>query len=157
VKEQMNAIPNNGIGFGMLKYLSKDKSLISEMQRLPKPEIAFNYLGQFDDRTSAESSILPAQPTKGEERSPQNKRSYLIEITAAVVNGRLNMEWTYNSKMYKENTMLLLANAYLDEIKAIVNLVRSQKIDLRAKDYSDLGWNTQEVDDILSVINRMKE
>ncbi|MCU7493270.1 MAG: amino acid adenylation domain-containing protein [Ignavibacteria bacterium] len=157
VKEQMNAIPNNGIGFGMLKYLSKDKSLISEMQRLPKPEIAFNYLGQFDDRTSAESSILPAQPTKGEERSPHNKRSYLIEITAAVVNGRLNLEWTYNSKIYKENTMLLLANAYLEEIRAIVNLVRSQKIDLRAKDYSDLGWNTQEVDDILSVINRMKE
>ncbi|HEX2868126.1 MAG TPA: amino acid adenylation domain-containing protein, partial [Ignavibacteriales bacterium] len=157
VKSQLSSITNNGIGFGMLKYLSNDESVRSAMQLLPQPEISFNYLGQFGQSTSADSSILPVLLSRGLERDPNNKRIYQIEITAAVVNGRLEMEWSYNGKKYNENTILNLAGAYMEEIRSIVDFVKSQKIDLADKNFSDFGWNRQEVDNILSVINRMQE
>ncbi|MCU7495891.1 MAG: amino acid adenylation domain-containing protein [Ignavibacteria bacterium] len=158
VKEQLSLIPNHGIGFGVLKYLSKDESLRSGMRLLPSPEIAFNYLGQFEENPSLSgSSTMPVELSKGPERDPGNKRLYLIEITAAIVSGRLEVDWSYSSNIYKESTILELAGAYLEEIRAIVNLVKSQKIDLRAKDFSEFGWNQQEVNDILSVINGLKE
>ena len=46
VKEQLRAIPNKGIGYGVLKYLG-DATVRTESERHPVP-IAFNYLGQFD-------------------------------------------------------------------------------------------------------------
>ncbi|SMC29673.1 non-ribosomal peptide synthase domain TIGR01720, partial [Clostridium acidisoli DSM 12555] len=41
-KDSLRRIPNKGIGYGIIKYLSKDK-----MEFKLKPEICFNYLGQF--------------------------------------------------------------------------------------------------------------
>jgi non-ribosomal peptide synthase protein (TIGR01720 family) len=42
VKEQLNAIPDNGIGYGLRRYLH------GEFTDLPEPEVGFNYLGRFD-------------------------------------------------------------------------------------------------------------
>ncbi|PFJ14079.1 condensation domain-containing protein, partial [Bacillus cereus] len=44
VKEILRKIPNKGIGFGILKYLSKEKYLLNEQ----KAPISFNYLGELD-------------------------------------------------------------------------------------------------------------
>ncbi|MGE5431304.1 MAG: amino acid adenylation domain-containing protein, partial [Syntrophomonadaceae bacterium] len=157
VKEQLQHITNYGIGFGILKYLSTDESIRSGMSQLPKPEVSFNYLGQFDQNVSSASTIVPLRLNKGFERDPHNKRTYLIEVTSAVTNGSLNIEWSYSDKIFSEITIRNLANAYLEELRAIVNLVKSQEVDLRAKDFSEFGWDQQEVDNILSVINRQKE
>jgi amino acid adenylation domain-containing protein len=44
VKEQLRRIPQRGVGYGILRYLSGDKTLRS----WPEPAMVFNYLGQFD-------------------------------------------------------------------------------------------------------------
>lgn len=48
VKEQLRAIPNKGIGYGLLRYLSQDAEIASQLQAFPQAQISFNYLGQFD-------------------------------------------------------------------------------------------------------------
>ncbi|MGH9760645.1 MAG: condensation domain-containing protein, partial [Blastocatellia bacterium] len=52
VKEQLRRIPDNGIGYGILKYHSGDSSIASSVNGaqslLPQAEISFNYLGQLD-------------------------------------------------------------------------------------------------------------
>ena len=45
IKEQLQAVPANGIGYGMLRYLDTNRS--SELDQYPAPQIAFNYLGRF--------------------------------------------------------------------------------------------------------------
>ncbi|KAF6649084.1 condensation domain-containing protein, partial [Paenibacillus sp. EKM301P] len=45
VKEGLRRIPQKGIGYGMLRYLS---AACEQERFVTEPEISFNYLGQFD-------------------------------------------------------------------------------------------------------------
>ncbi|MEO0708679.1 MAG: hypothetical protein AAF050_23880, partial [Cyanobacteria bacterium J06649_5] len=47
IKEQLRQIPDKGIGYGMLRYLSDD-STQRTLAAFPPSEILFNYLGQRD-------------------------------------------------------------------------------------------------------------
>nr|WSY54834.1 amino acid adenylation domain-containing protein [Streptomyces sp. NBC_00886] len=54
VKEQLRAIPDKGIGYGLLRYLNPDTA--PTLAQLPAGQIGFNYLGRFtgtDPRASA--------------------------------------------------------------------------------------------------------
>ncbi|WFR74747.1 condensation domain-containing protein [Prescottella defluvii] len=44
VKEQLLAVPDHGIGYGLLRYLNEDTGPV--LRDLPEPQIAFNYLGR---------------------------------------------------------------------------------------------------------------
>ncbi len=48
VKEQLRAVPDNGIGYGMLRYLDPVGS--AELGSTPEPQISFNYLGRVGVR-----------------------------------------------------------------------------------------------------------
>ncbi|TYC20421.1 non-ribosomal peptide synthetase, partial [Micromonospora sp. MP36] len=45
VKEQLRAVPDNGIGYGLLRYLNPDTA--RQLTDRPAPQIGFNYLGRF--------------------------------------------------------------------------------------------------------------
>ncbi|MFD3743313.1 non-ribosomal peptide synthase/polyketide synthase [Nocardia sp. NPDC058633] len=45
VKEQLRAVPDKGIGFGMLRYLNPDTA--ADLRRFSAGQIGFNYLGRF--------------------------------------------------------------------------------------------------------------
>jgi amino acid adenylation domain-containing protein/non-ribosomal peptide synthase protein (TIGR01720 family) len=44
VKEQLLAVPDNGVGYGMLRYLNSETGVVLEKER--EPRIGFNYLGK---------------------------------------------------------------------------------------------------------------
>ncbi|MFC5157079.1 condensation domain-containing protein, partial [Streptomyces amakusaensis] len=56
VKEQVRAVPGDGLGYGVLRYLNPDAA--PELAALPSAQIGFNYLGRF-------SVSAPATPAKG--------------------------------------------------------------------------------------------
>ncbi|MFY2787139.1 amino acid adenylation domain-containing protein, partial [Rhodococcus sp. MALMAid1271] len=45
VKEQLLAVPDHGIGYGMLRYLDEDGA--AALRGFPAPQISFNYLGRY--------------------------------------------------------------------------------------------------------------
>ena len=69
-------MPNNGISYGILRYLNRQP----ELENFPQAAIRFNYLGQ-SDRLFAEDALLhPLSEAVGEMRSPKDKRPCAIEI-----------------------------------------------------------------------------
>jgi len=46
VKEQIRSVPNHGIGYGVLRYLSPHDDVREQLTRI-RPSVGFNYLGQF--------------------------------------------------------------------------------------------------------------
>ncbi|MEU2791021.1 amino acid adenylation domain-containing protein, partial [Streptomyces sp. NPDC007100] len=48
VKEQVRAVPGDGLGYGMLRYLNPETA--SALAGLPSAQVGFNYLGRFADR-----------------------------------------------------------------------------------------------------------
>jgi non-ribosomal peptide synthase protein (TIGR01720 family) len=60
VKEQVRAVPGNGLGFGLLRYLNDQTAPV--LARYPAPQIGFNYRGRFTT-TGPEGSTGPQTST----------------------------------------------------------------------------------------------
>ncbi|MFE2042882.1 amino acid adenylation domain-containing protein [Streptomyces sp. NPDC059477] len=58
VKEQIRAVPGDGLGHGLLRHLNPDTAPV--LAELPAPQIGFNYLGRFTAR--ARPGADPAIP-----------------------------------------------------------------------------------------------
>ncbi|WP_270171314.1 non-ribosomal peptide synthetase [Paenibacillus sp. SYP-B4298] len=123
VKELLSAMPNNGIGFGLLRYMS-DPMTREKLSHLPKPEISFNYLGQFRHPSASEEGNAwfgLAPEASGPVLDEANIRSYLLDINAMVSGGRFNMTWTYSLDLYEGRTVEQLANRYLRTLRSFIS------------------------------------
>ena len=84
VKEQLRQIPAHGIGFGILRFLSKEKNNFDSIR---EPDIIFNYLGQLDNTVIKGRLLKNAVESYGSCSHPKNKHSYSLEISAQIKNG----------------------------------------------------------------------
>lgn len=120
IKEQLGAVPNRGIGYGVLRYLSGDAEITSILQALPMAEVSFNYLGQFDWGMQAGSLFKLARESVGSERSSLGHRSHLLDINLIVVEGQLQLEWTYSNNFHYSTTIENLAQGYACVLRSLI-------------------------------------
>ena len=121
VKEQLRAVPNKGIGFGVLRYLGRDADRQC-LSQLPAPRITFNYLGQFDSsfETDGESLFTPAAENAGNEQSPDAPLSNWLTLNGRVYGGELKVGWTFSREMFDEALIQGLADEYADELRLLI-------------------------------------
>ncbi len=119
IKEQIRRIPRNGIGFGLLRYLGTE-SVRTRLAQLPRAEISFNYLGQFDQMVPKSEVFILAKESKGAERSPKGERSYKLDVSGKILSGRLSLDWTFSKNIHQRATIEKLANDYLAELRALI-------------------------------------
>ncbi|WP_084337528.1 non-ribosomal peptide synthetase [Actinomadura oligospora] len=84
VKEQMRAIPGDGLGYGLLRY--SDPESRPALSKYPAPQIAFNYLGRFAYATGSGSGNADhwqprAMGGRGDAEMPA---LHALEVSAAV-------------------------------------------------------------------------
>lgn len=118
VKEQLRGIPNNGVGYGMLKYASNDRELQQELKSHPSPQIIFNYLGHTDQ---AFSLWKQSKESVGQAHGPLNDRGHLIDIFALIKDDKLQVTWRYSKNLFKPATIKLLANNFIQALTDLVN------------------------------------
>jgi non-ribosomal peptide synthase protein (TIGR01720 family) len=117
VKELLRRIPNGGIGYGILRYLSKE----SQLSFLPQAEVSFNYLGQFDQSFDDNSLFTLAKESFGSPQSPRGSRSYLLEIDGFVSDGRLQVGWTYSEALHQQTTIAKLAENFIEKLRSLLS------------------------------------
>ena len=121
VKEQLRHIPYRGIGYGLLRYLSDEIAIRKQLQALPQAEVLFNYLGQFDRAISESSLFGIAKESCGATRSLDGNRSYLLEVNAIVIEGRLQINWTYSQAIHSPTTIESLSQAFVEALRSLIN------------------------------------
>ncbi|MFG3016457.1 non-ribosomal peptide synthase/polyketide synthase [Streptomyces cinerochromogenes] len=116
VKEQLRAVPDRGLGYGVLRHLAREATLT----RAPAPGIAFNYLGRFDWSTDG-GALLGAVPggLDGAE-APGTERPHLLDVVARVEDDRLEITWYYSAGRHREDTVTALAEGMLRALDDIV-------------------------------------
>ena len=119
IKEQLRGIPNRGIGFGLLRYLCQDGAVQAKLSTLPKPQILFNYLGQFDRALPDSALFRFSRPLAGA-HSPEALRSHLLEINMTVISGCLRMNWTYSQNIHHRQTIQQLADNYAEALRTLI-------------------------------------
>ena len=120
VKKQLQKIPHQGIGYGLLRYIRR-------VRFSHQAEVAFNYWGQFDQ-------VFDQQDFKFDSLQlvshPQNQRTHLINVDAMVKNKQLIIEWTYSINFHRKNTIGQLAQNYIDDLRSLIkNCCESASVD----------------------------
>jgi amino acid adenylation domain-containing protein/non-ribosomal peptide synthase protein (TIGR01720 family) len=117
--DQLRLAPNNGLGYGVLKFLAGE-SISALLRNGGSSEICFNYLGQFHQPSSEETLFRFASESTGETSSEWGKRRYLFDVTCIVAGERLMTKWTYNRNIHRLDTIEQLAEQYLDALRQII-------------------------------------
>ncbi|MGH3776207.1 MAG: amino acid adenylation domain-containing protein, partial [Pseudonocardiaceae bacterium] len=127
VRRQLRAVPNNGFGFGALRYLGSPAA----RQRLavagPGPQIAFNYLGQFEGaaRDPGQGLYRAVHGSIGQAHDPADPGAHLLEVVGAVQNGRLAFSWLYQPDHYHQASVQAVADDFADALRGIARDCRN--------------------------------
>jgi non-ribosomal peptide synthase protein (TIGR01720 family) len=121
VKEQLRAVPNRGIGYGLLRYLSGREDVVDQLSSLAQAEVRFNYLGQQDRSLSSSRLFISAHDSGAEAQSLRGERGYLLNIIASVSEGQLRFNWTYSENVHARHTIERLAETTLAELRALLS------------------------------------
>ncbi|BAY66479.1 amino acid adenylation domain-containing protein [Calothrix brevissima NIES-22] len=120
IKEQLRQIPHKGIGYGVLRYLHQDAEIRQQLQAFTPAQISFNYLGQFDQALSTTADFQLTTESAGAVQSLNNFRSHLLDINAIIVNGQMQIDWTYSSNIHQQSTIEILANEFIQALQALI-------------------------------------
>ncbi|RNB58932.1 amino acid adenylation domain-containing protein [Brevibacillus gelatini] len=120
VKEQLRRIPNKGVGYGILRYLSPDEELRTRLGEKAQAEISFNYLGQFDQAVSPESKFGMAQESRGAHLGENALRQHLLDVNSVITGEQLHVTWMYNENIHEESTIQALAASYMEALREII-------------------------------------
>ncbi|MEQ8170430.1 MAG: amino acid adenylation domain-containing protein, partial [Candidatus Eremiobacterota bacterium] len=93
VKEILRKIPDRGLSYGVLRYLSDNKE---ELKELECKRVAFNYLGQIDGSITDGEILSDAEVLTGDIVSPGNTIINLLDINGFVSAGSLSMIFGYS-------------------------------------------------------------
>nr|WP_296766735.1 non-ribosomal peptide synthetase [Rhodococcus sp. (in: high G+C Gram-positive bacteria)] len=137
------AIPNGGIGFGLLRYLDPQTSAVLTAQN--RPQVLFNYMGRTADTAThwgraPETAMLRTDP------DPQQGTPYVLEVNAECIT-------------VADGNSLVATFAYTDDlgiraaqdIAASWTSVLSELVHLGAVDASLSGLNTADIETVAAV------
>ena len=154
IKEQLRQIPHGGIGYGVLRYLSTDVETVRKLETLSRSEVSFHHLGQVDNLLPPNSIFKPAPGYAYPRRSPQKEQTYRIEITSGIIQGQLQMTWTFNNNFYRRSTIEKLAHGYLDALADLISHCTSPASGrYTPSDFPEANLSQQELDDLLREID----
>nr|WP_272918037.1 non-ribosomal peptide synthetase [Actinomadura rayongensis] len=107
VKEQVRAVPGDGLGYGMLRYLNPETG--PELAALPTPEIGFNYLGRF---TADATDDAWRQLDLDGDADPGAPVPHALEAGGVVADGVLRLSLAWPGEMFAEQDVRDLADAW---------------------------------------------
>jgi non-ribosomal peptide synthase protein (TIGR01720 family) len=116
VAEQLAAVPDNGIGYGVLRYATTDDAVRAQLGKLVQPRIALNYMGNFgfDEVSQADDLFDVCDAPYGDTDDGVGRWPYDLDVGGVIVGGRLRLDVGYSTTVYTAET----AQAFLDELRA---------------------------------------
>ena len=140
VKEQLRSVPDRGVGYGILKYLTT--ALRDRCQK----HVRFNYLGEADDLSPSQLFKIAGEDS-GPESGGLNHMTALIDINLIVLNKRLNLNCTYSKLKFKNDTIRILSQRFLDHLRDIINCcVSKRSTEYTPSDFDMVRFSQEELD-----------
>ncbi|XOI99323.1 amino acid adenylation domain-containing protein [Paenibacillus polymyxa] len=150
-KDTLRRIPRRGIGYGILKYLSP-----FELKHIDQPDIAFNYLGQFDESISGENFTL-SDISPGDSVSKDSSRLQPLNISGMVLHKELSLTLSYIREEYNDETIDELMKHFLESLKRIIDHCISRKhVEVTASDLTDEDISMDDLDPYIGEIENIK-
>jgi glutamate-1-semialdehyde-2,1-aminomutase len=157
VRKELRLLPHGGIGFGILRYLSGDGSVIERLRAIPTPQVSFNHLGKQEQSKEAPARGQNERPINIPGRSPRNARPFLIEINSAIADDVFTISWRYSRNVHRSSTVERLAEAYLESLRSIINHCHAPAAGaFSPSDFKDFKWDQDRLNTIATAIAKAK-
>ncbi|MGG4213315.1 amino acid adenylation domain-containing protein [Paenibacillus sp. FSL L8-0638] len=158
-KENLRTIPNKGLDYEVLKYLSPEH-LRAPLIFSIEPEINFNYLGQLDQisnspyfQLSPYSSAASFGPEGLGNISPNNELCYALEITGFITGDQLHLSIGYDSARISGQEIQHLTEGYEKQLIKVIQHCIDKKEQLRTlSDFTLKNLKEEDLDMIYDVL-----
>jgi len=118
IAAQLRRVPNRGLGYGALRYLTGDKRVDAQVRALPQAEVVFNYRGQL--RPGPDLGLFrPAPENDGRMVSPLGNRGYLLDFRADIVEGRFRLDLSYSANLHRSSTAERLVDGFMAALRSL--------------------------------------
>lgn len=153
VKEQLRAVPANGLGYGLLRHLRDDPGLRAQLAALPAAEIGFNYLGQTDAAAEALGGFTLSAADPGPAQAPEQPRPHRIEVNCRVQGKRLRADWQFSGALHRPASIARVAGEWRARLEALARCARSPGADILApSDFRKVSLTANELDALLGEV-----
>ena len=121
IKEQLRALPDNGLGYGVLRYLNPQTA--SQLAGFAAPQIGFNYLGRFAASAAADwGSAGEAVRLGGGD--PAMPLGHCLEVNALTLDdregARFTATWSWAPALVTEAEVRDLAERWFTALEGLV-------------------------------------
>ncbi|WP_329218546.1 amino acid adenylation domain-containing protein [Streptomyces sp. NBC_01485] len=151
IKEQLRAVPDHGIGYGLLRHLNPDTA--AELSAAPVPQIAFNYLGRVPVQPAEDWSPAGEGSTAGSGSDPGMPLTHVLTVDAVTMDTprgpELHVSWSWAGGVLSEAAVRELADGYTDALDALARHAALPDSGGRTpSDLSLLSLSQSDIDDL---------
>ncbi|MGY0106505.1 amino acid adenylation domain-containing protein [Bacillus velezensis] len=153
VKDTLGRIPDKGIGYGILKYMTPPEQKTIRFRQAP--EISFNYLGQFND-TEDQHTFSLSGLASGHDITPTWQREQAVEMSAMAAQHKLHFSLSYPPSRFSKETMeqlLQTLQQYLRDIMA--HCTGKEEAEKTVSDFSSKTLTSDDLDSIASFVEEL--
>ena len=123
IKEQLRALPDGGLGYGLLRHLNPETA--PALTGLATPQIGFNYLGRFARAQGADWQIAPEiEALGGGGIDPGMPFGHSLEVNAVTLDQsdgpQLSATWSWPGALLSEEAVSDLAQSWFRALEALV-------------------------------------
>jgi non-ribosomal peptide synthase protein (TIGR01720 family) len=112
IKHWLRQVPDKGIGYGLLR---------DQLAGLPQAQVAFNYLGQFDQVVAGSRLFSFAAESVGLWHDARGRRTHLIEVLARIAGGQLEVQFNFSRNLHARATVEQIAARYSAALIELIN------------------------------------
>ncbi|MFC5325943.1 condensation domain-containing protein, partial [Bradyrhizobium oligotrophicum] len=123
-KDYLRDVPQDGIGWGLLRHLNEKTAGI--LQALPRASVSFNYLGRFDQRNAAGWQLALEDP--GPVIAPERERDHLLEIVSVIRGDALLIEWRWSPGAHDRASIADLAERFMAALTGLIRHCRARQV-----------------------------
>ncbi|PAE74503.1 surfactin synthetase [Bacillus velezensis] len=151
MKEDIRHIPNKGVGYGILRYVTAPEhkeNLSFEID----PDISFNYLGQFNEMSDSGLFTRSGMPS-GQSLSPDTEKPNALDIVGFIENGQMTMTFAYHSLEFHEKTIQSFSDSFKGHLLKIIDHCLAQDgPELTPSDLGDDDLTLDELDKLMEIL-----
>lgn len=154
VKEQLLAVPDSGIGWGLLRWLNEDGRTV--LANRPAPQLSFNYMGRFAVAETAETwDAAPEFGYLGGHADPSMPVAAVLDVNTVTVtdgdNATLRASFRFPAGVLSDAEVHELADLWAGGLRDFAKTVRDNPVrqltpsDVLAREVTQLDldrWQT---------------
>ncbi|MBQ9304285.1 non-ribosomal peptide synthetase, partial [Butyrivibrio sp.] len=144
VKECIHRVPQRGVGYGILQYLSDSLS-----EHDPIPQVSFNYLGVMEAGIRNGVFAFETGIDTGRDMAAENTFGCALSINCMVASGHFTLRLEYDKANFTDIEIKELASDVFENMGLLVSLLKKETgKTVTASDLGETKWSQEEFDSV---------